>query len=204
MPTNASGKNRFPSLTLLALGLILISPLTTAAQKVTVSAATHASRIREAPAYVYNEDSSERTISLPADYRAALEKVAPGFRPLTNANEFEKQWGHPFSLIADINGDRAPEVALAGTVNASTLTVVLLYTSPTGVRGAILTKRLVSSTDERSPDGGPRVEETLSIEKQHGRIWIRWQDGDCKGLGWQWTVKAGVVTKIKSDCEYGD
>lgn len=34
--------------------------------------------------------------------------------------------------------------------------------------------------------------------------WIRWQEGDCKGEGLQWTVRKGKWVRSNSDCTYGE
>lgn len=41
--------------------------------------------------------------------------------------------------------------------------------------------------------------------KQKGSTrWIRWQDGDCKSEGSQWTVRNKKWIRSTSDCEYGE
>lgn len=162
------------------------------------------------PVYTFNADSSERTVVLPASYSAALNLAVRGFRPYNGTHQFARTYGATFGIIADVNQDHQADVALAGTNVDNLITLVLIYSSAGGPKAKVLAqmkpRELRPDADEsdRAPDGRATVEEFLSNEKIKGVTWIRWQDGDCKSAGWQWTIRKGVIVKRASPCSYGE
>lgn len=193
---------------LLSASCITVYSGNLSAQTRSIKSATHEQRVTtgSVPVYAYDADSSQRSIVLPQAYRTALDSVAPGFLAYTRANAYD-EGPDLFGVIGDVSNDRLPDVALAGTTPNNVLAVVLLYTSTGVVKGMILRGAPESaSSDEslRSPDGRAKTSNRLSLEKARGSSWFRWQDSDCKGSGWQWTVKRGVVVRMSSPCSYGE
>jgi hypothetical protein len=141
-------------------------------------------------------------LSLPVTYQAELDRVAPGISIFTNRRYTEyppvvDSASSPSVLIRDLNGDHRPEVFLAGFAGDSVV-VVALITSPTGVVGQVLLRRPRESYEEHG------VDEILNTAKDHGRTWIRWQDDDCKGQGWEFRLIGTTFRRRKSKCSYGE
>ncbi len=204
-----------------------------------------ASLLRDsAPALRFTKDSSDWSVLLPTSYQAALQRAVPGFRPFSTVNFYNMYAPTPNgsvgAVIGDVDHDGRPDIAIAGSVHDSLVTVVLLYTTPQGIVGEKLlqkpwlsvpapsstltqdsatavgydlaTLRQMRDTERRqdldwsrTPDGkAPRAGEILTFVREHGVAYVRWQDGDCKQAGWQWTVRAGRVLKTTSSCYYGE
>jgi hypothetical protein len=150
---------------------------------------------------ILNTLTSHWRVSLPSAYQRELDRVAPGIA--TYSDDRYMEHFHVDSLmsasiiILDLNGDKRPEVFLFGSLGDSAF-VVSLITSPAGVTGSILHRRAVD------PLANGYVSEKFSIEKERGRTWIRWQDEDCKGEGWEFRVVGQVTTTRKSKCYYGE
>jgi hypothetical protein len=144
----------------------------------------------------------EWRLSLPAAYQRELDRVAPRIAIFT-----DKRYGQypprvdsasaPSMMIRDLNGDRRPDVVVAGFVGDSVF-VVGLITSPTGITANVLHRRVRREWDKE------RVDEVLSVQREHGRNWIRWQDYDCKFPGWEFRLVGQTATTRKSKCSYGD
>jgi hypothetical protein len=144
----------------------------------------------------------EWRLSLPTAYQRELDRVAPGIgiftdqrymvypRPVDSASS-------PSVLIRDLNGDRRPEVFLAGFAGDSVV-VVGLISSPKGVIGKVVLRRPRESYERQ------RVEQILRVAKDRGRIWIRWQDDECKMHGLEFRVVGKTTTTRKSKCQYGE
>jgi hypothetical protein len=144
----------------------------------------------------------EWRLSLPTAYQRELDRVAPGIGIFASKRYTEyppvvDSASSPSVLIRDLNGDRRPEVFLAGFAGDSVV-VVGLITSPKGVTGKVLLRRRRESYE------GQRVDEILNVARDRGHIWIRWQDDDCKGRGLEFRVVGKTTTTRKSKCQYGE
>jgi hypothetical protein len=150
---------------------------------------------------ILNTKTTQWRLSLPADYQRELDRIAPGIAIFTDARYMERfhvdSVTSPSAIIRDLNGDHRPEVFLAGSVG-DTVLVVGLITSPTGITGRVLHRRGWLWDDRRY------VNESLSVQKERGRTWIRWQHVDCKGDGWEFRVVRQTTTTRKSACSYGE
>jgi hypothetical protein len=138
----------------------------------------------------------EWRLSLPAAYQRELDRVAPGI-----AIVIERRYGEyppvvdsastPSVLIHDLNGDHQPEVFVTGLLGKEVV-VVGLITSPNGITGKVLERR------------ASYLDQILTVQKEHGRTWIRWQDDDCKADGLEFRVVGQNTTTRKSKCYYGE
>lgn len=163
----------------------------------------------QAPA-IAKDDSLGWRLSLPPAYAQAL--AARGVTPTTLLNHRE---GGDVTRTASPGAVILPgAVVLAGVTRDSVLVVLLRQTG-----GRVTVQQLAGQAWEsdagmpemreivRTPDGtGPRVGRMLSVQRQGGATWVRWQDGDCKERGTEWrlTPTGALAQTRRSRCVYGE
>lgn len=148
--------------------------------------------------------------SLPPAPENIIQKKFPAFHlrdTVSDHGTYSESLGQPV-LLLDLDGDGLREaIVVSNSMSVfSTDSVSLLL----GIRQTATGYEIRELLRGHSFHWG----ETLSVERRSptGRrtrtraktLWVLFQDGDCKGPGYLWTVRGGRWMRIPSDCSYGE
>jgi hypothetical protein len=189
------------------------------------AAAGGSERLRDVVRWAAPDASGFRdgyVVALPPALDSAIRAALPTFRvrareEMVNVSTGDDPRVTLSAVVMDLDGDRLPEAVLLGTLaDADSLDVVL------GVRQTARgfeVRELYRGDAPLMPtgDGSSGIDtNVLAAERLTARgtfptvpadgttWWVRYQNVDCKGEGWQWTVRAGRWVRTPSPCSYGD
>jgi hypothetical protein len=153
-------------------------------------------------------------VSLPPALDSTIHFVLPTFRVRTRTEmtygsfDPERPQASMSAVVVDLDGDRLPEAVLLGTLTDEDTLDVVLGVRQTGrgfeVRELFRAHAPLMPGDGGSPDVDTNVLALDRLTASDTTSWVRYQNVDCKGEGWRWTVRAGRWVRTASPCRYGD